>query len=221
MSIDFGQRLKSARNLARLTQKQLGRQAGMGQSTIADLERAGRGTSKTATLASICGVSALWLECGKGPMSAGAATLQRQLPKGTRRYPVLSLQQAAVGSTGAAMGDADETQHLGIEVANDGASPQAFFVQLQGIAMAPEFREGDLVLVDPCLPPRPGDCVLATDSRQQALLRKYRLRGMDQGGADIFELVPLNEDHPILRSDEQALQLHGTVVEHRRRLQAG
>ncbi|MGE8400852.1 MAG: LexA family protein [Delftia tsuruhatensis] len=220
MSTDFGQRLKSARSLAGLTQAQLGRQAGMGQSTIADLERGGSGTSKTATLASLCGVSALWLECGKGPMSADAAALQRQLPQGTRRYPLLGLQQAGGRSAEDAMGDADDEHFLGIEVASDNASPRAFFVRLEDNAMAPEIREGDRVLIDPALPPRPGDCVLATDSRQQAILRKYRVRGLDKAGAEIFELVPLNEDHPTLCSDEQALQLRGTVVEHRRRLQA-
>lgn len=221
MSTDFGQRLKSARNLAGLTQAQLGRQAGMGQSTIADLERSGSGTSKTATLASLCGVSALWLECGKGTMSADAAALQRQLPKGTRRYPLLGLQQAGARSAEDALGGAEAAaQLLGIEVASDSTSPHAFFVQLEDNAMAPEIREGDCVLIDPALPPRPGDCVLAVDSRQQAVLRKYRLRGLDKAGAEIFELVPLNEDHPMLRSDEQALQLRGTVVEQRRRLQA-
>lgn len=220
MSTDFGQRLKSARNLAGLTQMQLGRQAGMGQSTIADLERSGSGTSKTATLASLCGVSALWLECGKGPMSADAAALQHQLPKGMRRYPLLGLQQASADSARGETGGTDDGTALAIEVASDSASPHAFFVQLEDNSMAPEIREGDRVLIDPTLPPRPGDCVLATDSRQQAILRKYRVRGMDKAGAEIFELVPLNEDHPTLRSDEQMLQLRGTGVEHRRRLQA-
>ena len=192
----------------------------MGQSTIADLERSGSGTSKTATLASLCGVSALWLECGKGPMSADAAALQHQLPKGMRRYPLLGLQQASADSARGETGGTDDGTALAIEVASDSASPHAFFVQLEDNSMAPEIREGDRVLIDPTLPPRPGDCVLATDSRQQAILRKYRVRGMDKAGAEIFELVPLNEDHPTLRSDEQMLQLRGTGVEHRRRLQA-
>ncbi|WP_233094653.1 MULTISPECIES: S24 family peptidase [Delftia] len=153
-------------------------------------------------------------------MSAGAAALQRQLPQGTRRYPLLGLQQTSCRSAQDAMDDADDEQFLGIEVASDNASPRAFFVRLEDNAMAPEIREGDRVLIDPALPPRPGDCVLATDSRQQAILRKYRVRGLDKAGAEIFELVPLNEDHPTLSSDEQALQLRGTVVEHRRRFQA-
>ncbi|WP_239384423.1 LexA family transcriptional regulator, partial [Delftia tsuruhatensis] len=192
MSTDFGKRLRSARSLAGLTQVQLARQAGMGQSTIAELETLGNGTSRTATLASICRVSALWLESGDGPMTADAATLLSQLPGGMRRYPVLSFSQAVARIEGA-----DETESLGVEVATCDVSPEAFFLQLEDNSMSPEFREGDRVLIDPALRPQPGDCVVAKSGAQQLLFRKYRVRGVGGAGEDVFELVPLNDDHPV------------------------
>lgn len=187
----------------------------MGQSSIADLESIGHGSARTATLAAICGVSALWLESGQGPMAAGAASLLTQLPMGMRRYPVLSFSQARGRSAGA--GSADGAGILIVDVASDSASPQAFFLELDDHSMSPEFRPGDCVLIDPQVKPQPGDFVLASHGAQQALFRKYRLRGSDAGGEDVFELVPLNEDYPVLQSERQPVAVMGVAVEWVRR----
>lgn len=215
MTTDFAKRLKEARSHAGLTQEQLADAADMSQSAIGDLESKRHGSRRTATLASVCGVSALWLESGEGPMSADAAARQRQLPQGMRQYPVLSFTQARARCEGADAAEGTE-EPLGIEVASDNASPQAFFVRLDDLSMSPEFRPGDCLLVDPQRQPQPGDCVLATHG-PQTLLRKYRLRGTDARGQEVFELVPLNEDYPVLCSEKQALGVAGVVVEWVRR----
>lgn len=215
MSTDFGKRLRSARKLAGLTQTKLADKAGIKQSSVADLESKGYGSSRTATLASVCGVSALWLESGEGLMSADAAALQVQLPKGMRRYPVLSLAQAGTRSEN--LDADDEAESLGIEVASDSASPQAFFVQLDDLSMSPDFLPGDCVLIDPQVSPQPGECVLASHGAQPALFRRYRLRGVDASGNEVFELVPFNEDYPVLPGDPQAMAVLGTMVEWVRR----
>jgi hypothetical protein len=44
------------------------------------------------------------------------------------------------------------------------------------------------------------------------------VRGVGEDGIEVFDLVPLNEDHAVLRSDRNRLVLLGTVIEHRRRL---
>ena len=74
------------------------------------------------------------------------------------------------------------------------------------------------MLIDPQASPRPGDHVLARNGKRQVLLRKYRVRGVGEDGIEVFDLVPLNEDHAVLRSDRNRLVLLGTVIEHRRRL---
>jgi hypothetical protein len=35
-------------------------------------------------------------------------------------------------------------------------------------------------------------------------------------GQEVFELVPLNEDYAIMRSDQQPIQIIGTMMEHTR-----
>lgn len=215
MTTDFAKRLKEARAHAGLTQEQLAEKAALSQSAIGDLESKRHGSRRTATLAAICGVSALWLESGQGPMTAGAASRLTQLPQGMRRYPVLSFSQARARSESA--GGARDTETLGVEAASDSASLQSFFLQLDDNSMSPEYRPGDCVLIDPQVRPQPGDFVLASHGAQQALLRKYRLRGSNADGEDVFELVPLNEDYPVLLSERQPLAMMGVVVEWVRR----
>lgn len=141
-----------------------------------------------------------------------------RLPEGLRQYSVLSHTQAASLADGGDLPEAGES--LDTEFGKEGPSPRAFFLALEGDAMAPEFGEGDRVLVDPEVRPRPGDCVVARNAKRQALLRKYRVRGVDDEGTEVFDLVPLHPDHAVLRSDRNRLVLIGTVVEHRRPLRA-
>ena len=82
--------------------------------------------------------------------------------------------------------------------------------------MKPEFNEGDRIIVDPNVAPHPGDFVVAKNHNEEATFKKYRQRGIDENGNDIFELIPLNEDYPTLRSDLVPLKIIGTMVEHRR-----
>lgn len=71
MTTDFGKRLKEARKHAGLTQQQLAKKVGIGQSTIAELERTGNGSSHVSTMAVTMRVSPLWLEKGVGNMLTG------------------------------------------------------------------------------------------------------------------------------------------------------
>ncbi|KAG1243050.1 hypothetical protein G6F65_022664 [Rhizopus arrhizus] len=78
------------------------------------------------------------------------------------------------------------------------------------------FNEGDIVVIDPEVEPLPGDFVVAKNGEHEATFKKYRPRGVTERGAVVFELVPLNPDYPSLRSDISAIQIIGTMVEHRR-----
>ncbi len=64
----FGDRVREARRDAKLTQPQLGRMAGLSQTTISDTER-GRnsGSSEVTALARALRVSPDWLADGRGP----------------------------------------------------------------------------------------------------------------------------------------------------------
>jgi transcriptional regulator with XRE-family HTH domain len=67
----FGERLKTAREHAGLTQKELADAVGLKQSGIAEAERVSQGTTKTVQIAKVLGVRAEWLADGEGPMLDG------------------------------------------------------------------------------------------------------------------------------------------------------
>lgn len=96
-------------------------------------------------------------------------------------------------------------------------SQWAFGLEIEGNSMLPDFQPGDIVIIEPDWEPRPGECVAAKNGREEATFKKYRQRGSDSAGNDIFELVPLNDDYPILRSDEVQLAVIGVMAEHRRK----
>lgn len=96
------------------------------------------------------------------------------------------------------------------------ASEMAFALEIEGNSMLPDFQPGDRVIIDPTLSPRPGDCVVAKNGEHEATFKKYRPRGFNVTGSEIFELVPLNEDYPTLRSDIQHLAVFGVMIEHRK-----
>lgn len=93
--------------------------------------------------------------------------------------------------------------------------PRGFGLWLRGNSMTPQFNEGDLVIVDPDEQPRPGDFVVAKNGSEEATFKKYRPRGIDENGQEVFELVPLNDDYPPMHSDRQHIEIIGVMVEHR------
>ncbi len=69
----FGRRLRDARKAAGLTQKELADKVGLKQATISELETGEYlGSSKTAAMAEVLGVTALWLAEGKGNRDGSA-----------------------------------------------------------------------------------------------------------------------------------------------------
>lgn len=164
----------------------------------------------------VLGIRAAWVLKGEGSMSAAAFHSNAQpVVLGMRPYPVISGVQAGALKEIAvpyAPGDGFD-----VEFGDDDASQWSFFLQIEGDSMLPDFRPGDRVLIDPEVTPRPGDFVAARNTKQEATFKKYRVRGLDASGNEVFELVPLNDDYPILRSDEQHLCIIGTMIEHRRK----
>lgn len=67
IGMSIGTRTKQARKAAKMTQAELASRSGLKQSTISDLEVGkSQGTTYLASLAAALGVSALWLETGRG-----------------------------------------------------------------------------------------------------------------------------------------------------------
>ena len=144
----------------------------------------------------------------------GGSYLEFTPISGVRRVPVLSYIQAGVWTEIAnsfQSEDADDWLIIG-----DKSSPESFALTIRGNSMEPDFKEGDVVIIDPSIKPRPGSFVAAKNGREEATFKKYRPRSIDVLGNEVFELVPLNEDYPTMRSSEQPIEIIGTMIEHRR-----
>lgn len=94
--------------------------------------------------------------------------------------------------------------------------PHSFALEIEGESMLPDFREGDHIYIDPDVKPRPGDFVVARIERNaEVTFKKYRPRGRDDAGHEIFELVPLNDDYPtIIINGNNPGHVIGVMVSH-------
>ncbi|MFM5248129.1 MULTISPECIES: LexA family protein [Aeromonas] len=131
------------------------------------------------------------------------------------RIPVLNYVQAGVWTSPDEIREGDG--NLSYITTDLELGDRAFAIVIRGSSMEPEFVEGDVVLIDPDEPLHPGDFVVAKNGEEEATFKKYRPRGIGEDGQEVFELVPLNDDYPTMRSDRQPIQIIGTMVEHRRR----
>lgn len=173
-------------------------------------------------LAAALGVSVDWLLTGKEEGSTGVAESPfpgyrnvepAVIPQGGR-VPILSYVQAGNWRE---MCEQAMTFDGNVEyvTASVDIGPCGFGLWLRGNSMTPQFNEGDLVIVDPDEQPRPGDFVVAKNGSDEATFKKYRPRGIDEHGQEVFELVPLNDDYPPMYSDRQHIEIIGVMVEHR------
>ncbi|BEE11808.1 repressor [Aeromonas veronii] len=173
-------------------------------------------------LAAALGVSVDWLLTGKEEGTAGVAESSfpgyrnvepAVIPQGGR-VPILSYVQAGNWRE---MCEQATTFDGNVEyvTASVDIGPCGFGLWLRGNSMTPQFNEGDLVIVDPDEQPRPGDFVVAKNGSDEATFKKYRPRGIDEHGQEVFELVPLNDDYPPMYSDRQHIEIIGVMVEHR------
>jgi SOS-response transcriptional repressor LexA len=133
---------------------------------------------------------------------------------GQRRIPIISYVQAGMMSEAAdpfALGDGFDLVLTDLDV-----SEGAFGLRIKGDSMLDEFKEGEVVIIDPALEPLPGDFVVAKNTEDEATFKKYRPRGTNDRGEMVFELVPLNDDYPTLHSERDHLRVIGVMVEHRK-----
>lgn len=134
---------------------------------------------------------------------------------GRRAIPVISpIQAGALTETSEPYEPGDGYATL---YTDDAYSKWAFALEIEGDSMLPEFRAGDFVIIEPEWEPRPGEYVVAKNSKNEATFKKYRQRGLKPDGSIIFDLVPLNPDYPTISSDVTPMQIIGVMAEHRRK----
>jgi SOS-response transcriptional repressor LexA len=130
---------------------------------------------------------------------------------GSRPIPVLDYVQAGIWTAVNAESEANPTEFL---LADSTLGPRAFAMRIRGDSMLPRFVEDDVVIIDPDVAPAPGNFVVAANGGD-AVFKQYRLRGVNEQGQEIFELLPLNKLFPSIRSDVTPMRIIGTMIEHR------
>lgn len=215
-------RIKAQRLVHGLTQESLAKKLGINRVSISQWERGDTSPkgNNLVRLAEILGVKPEWLLFGDDAVSGAGTNLAGYhnvepavIPNGSR-VPILSYVQAGNWREVCEQATTfdDNIEYVSASV---GIGPCGFGLWLRSNSMTPFFNEGDLVIVDPDEQPRPGDYVVAKNGSKEATFKKYRPRGIDENGQEVFELVPLNEDYPPMYSDRQHIEIIGVMVEHR------
>lgn len=203
----LGSRIRQVLEEKGLSQAQLARLVGVKQQTISYIcgTDSPATTSRYATkIAQALGVNPSWLQSGEGDQHDPVVRIEMNgIEMSVRQVPILGGKEALAFAEGKEVKQ-DRTLMTDAEI-----STRSFAMEIEGESMAPAFKSGDRVVIDTKVMPEPGDYVAA---HAQGLLtfRKYRARG-----ADLFELVPLNEDWPVLRSDSCDIKILGVMAEHR------
>ncbi|MDR3444790.1 MULTISPECIES: S24 family peptidase [unclassified Dyella] len=221
----FGDRLKAARAAKGLSQRALGVKAGVSGTSIkywedgtTDPENIRNAALQAA--ADALGVTVAYLKTGRdAPRRVGPASSRHIVKDDARLISVISYVQAGEWLKISDPANLDGLRPLVIGGGlAERLSETAFALEIEGEAMLDEFRQGDIVIVDPGIAPLPGDFVVAKlDNDTRAIFLKYRPRGVDQANHPVFELVPLNEDFEIIRvSTDNPGRVIGTMMEHRR-----
>lgn len=140
-----------------------------------------------------------------------------EVPEDTRRIRLLDWNRVSSWAATEYIGHGESMNEY--VLFNISASSEAFALRVRGDAMEPDFRQGDIIVVDPLRKPRPGSFVVALDAKGEATFKQYRDLGLDETGEHIFELRPLNQLYPPRRSDREELRVVGTVISHRRDLE--
>ncbi|HDX8597810.1 TPA: helix-turn-helix domain-containing protein [Aeromonas dhakensis] len=217
-------RIAARRRAQKMSQDELARRIGITRVSISKWE-SGLNQPKGRylnDLAAALGVTVEWLLTGEGsapessgePRIPGYHNVEPAVIYQGKRIPILSYVQAGNWREMCEQATAFDGN---VEYVSAGGEigPYGFGLWLRGDSMVPLFKEGDLIIVDPDESPQPGDYVVAKNGSDEATFKKYRPRGIDESGQEVFELVPLNDDYPTMHSDRQHIQIIGVMVEHR------
>lgn len=199
-----------------LTEQQLADLVGVSRGAVQQWEKEGGTAPKRGNQAAVAKALGLTVAQLMAGQDAFANTAEAGV--GSTRIPLISSVQA--GNLTAIMDDYSAGAAAEYLLTDLPVSKYTFALEIRGNSMLPEFKEGDRVIIDPEVRPQPGDFVAArtmdVHGHPDATFKKYRPRGVNERGEEVFELAPLNDDYPSLRSDTTPLEIIGTMVEHRR-----
>lgn len=206
----IGERIKRRRTELKLTQKELAN-AIKGVSNVAisqwESDTTKPNSENILDLSTVLQCDISWLLRGNGQSNVLPASI------GGNKIPLISYVQAGkwsgISYLKESCGDFDYV-FTDLDV-----SENAFALSIIGDSMEPEFKEEDVIIIDPQVQPVAGEFVVAVNGDYEATFKKYRPLEIDEYGRTQFELIPLNSDYPKMSSLKQQISIIGTMVEHR------
>lgn len=211
----LGDRLRARRNAVGLTQEKLAARCGVSRAAVAQWEAGVTRPSldNLVKAADALSVWLSWLTVGDQSLPDTPNPFAPASP--FRGVPVIDYAQAGRWGADGAIPDGTGGEVI---AADPEVSQRAFALVIRDNSMAPDFSEGDKIILDPDVTPQPGDLVAAKlDSEPEATFKKFRPRGADGSGASPVELAPLNPDWPTLVVNaENPGRIIATLVEQRR-----
>ncbi len=223
----WNERVKSGREALNLKKSEFAHRVGVSAATVTDWENGNIKKLEAENLLKISvvlGIEPADIIYGppRGQTSSGPRGELSLAPPNTRRIPVISYIQAGDPKPiidDHAPGNGIDDIWVGGTTAKKLGS-YSFALIVEGDSMEPDFLPGDQIIVDPEVVPRPGEIVVAKMGREEeGTLKKYRARGSDENGVEIFELVPINNNHAtILVNAANPGRIIGTVMHHLRNM---
>ncbi|WP_130470163.1 LexA family protein [Candidatus Magnetaquicoccus inordinatus] len=216
----LSERIQTARKQAKLTQKELADRVGISQTAVHKLE-CGRSKSsrRTVAIALTCGVDPIWLDTGRGEMSLIGATPgmnQAEFAKAAEdgeiyraplfaRLPLISWDDASRSCEEAADSFHPKAVEAWIPVAPR-SSEKTFALRVPDDSMEPEFHEGEIIIVDPTMPGKHNQFLIARmEGDSLATFKQLIVVG------NRTYLKPLNSRYPLIEIHE-TLRVCGVVV---------
>lgn len=209
---EMNERLAELRAAAKLTQNAVAKTVGVSRAAVTQWEN---GLTKPKgeyihALAKLYGCTTGYILHGEDSEIGNVTPAS----VGLVQIPIISYVQAGCWTESVEFRDLDGSiKYITTDL---DVGSRTFAAEIQGDSMQPEFVEGDVVLIDPDEPYRPGDYVMAKNGDHEATFKKYKSRGHTADGRELFDLVPLNDSYPTLHSDISQIKIIGTMVEHRR-----
>ena len=216
----LSERIQMARKQAKLTQKELADRVGISQTAVHKLECGrSRSSRRTVTIALTCGVDPIWLDTGRGEMLLGGATPgmdQAEFARASEegeiyrapifaRLPLISWEEANKYCEEAAESFHPKDVESWIPVAPR-SSDRTFAVRVPDDSMEPEFQEGEIIIVDPALPGKHNQFLMARmEGDSMATFKQLIVVGNKK------YLKPLNPRYPLIDM-QGSLEVCGVVV---------
>lgn len=201
-------RLKKFRHDRKVSQRELSRITGIEQGTLSRIERGEMEllSPHAAKISRALGIPIARL--------LGITSNITPAQVGLRRIPILPIE--SIGKLASPTPAAEDVEMNDFVLVNLPYSANTFAFYIADDSMRDEFSEGDLIVIDPQVEVKPGCFVVASSDDGEAFFRKYRDLGKNADGNRMFELLPLNNLYPQMRSDSLHLTIHGVMVEQRK-----